>query len=75
MFHCCSMRSQGFSFGAKNDKPYCFFLLLQIERSALSAEADEALFSDAPDHFLDAIMSVLMRDPVKLPASGQIVDR
>lgn len=42
---------------------------------AASQKADDELFADAPDHFLDPIMSILMSDPVKLPASGQIVDR
>ena len=43
-----------------------------LEMDAASQEADETLFADAPEHFLDAIMSVLMRDPVKLPSSGQV---
>ncbi len=30
---------------------------------------------DAPDEFLDPIMSTIMRDPVMLPTSGNIVDR
>ena len=47
----------------------------KVRESASSQLADDELFADAPDHFLDPIMSVLMRDPVKLPASGQIVDR
>ncbi|TRY61772.1 hypothetical protein TCAL_12264 [Tigriopus californicus] len=42
---------------------------------AASQKADDELFADAPDHFLDPIMSILMNDPVKLPDSGQIVDR
>ena len=33
----------------------------------------EEMFSDAPEHFLDPIMSILMRDPVKLPTSGQVM--
>ena len=47
-------------------------LAVKVKESAASQEADEALFADAPEHFLDAIMSVLMRDPVKLPSSGQV---
>ena len=38
------------------------------------AEEEEAL-ADAPDEFLDPIMGTLMRDPVLLPTSGNIVDR
>jgi hypothetical protein len=30
------------------------------------------MFADAPDHFLDPIMSHIMKDPVKLPTSGQV---
>ena len=47
-------------------------LAVKVKASAESQEADETLFADAPEHFLDAIMSVLMRDPVKLPSSGQV---
>ena len=47
-------------------------LAAKVGESAASQEADETLFADAPEHFLDAIMSVLMRDPVKLPSSGQV---
>ena len=47
-------------------------LAVKVKASADSQEADETLFADAPEHFLDAIMSVLMRDPVKLPSSGQV---
>ncbi|XP_061168185.1 ubiquitin conjugation factor E4 A-like [Saccostrea echinata] len=36
---------------------------------------DELLYSDAPDEFLDPIMGTLMRDPVILPSSKNIVDR
>lgn len=37
-------------------------------------EAEEDL-GDIPDEFLDPIMSVLMRNPVRLPTSGNVVDR
>lgn len=33
------------------------------------------LIKDAPDEFLDPIMSTLMRDPVILPSSRQVIDR
>ena len=42
--------------------------------STAQAEEEEAL-ADAPDEFLDPIMGTLMRDPVLLPTSGNIVDR
>ncbi|OQV19602.1 Ubiquitin conjugation factor E4 A [Hypsibius exemplaris] len=38
-------------------------------------EEEELLSEDMPDEFQDAIMATLMRDPVKLPSSGNIVDR
>ena len=41
-----------------------------------AAQADDEMFGDdAPDHFLDPIVSVLLADPVKLPTSGTIVER
>mmetsp|Transcript_20293 Transcript_20293/g.35016 ORF Transcript_20293/g.35016 Transcript_20293/m.35016 type:complete len:588 (-) Transcript_20293:27-1790(-) len=36
---------------------------------------DEALMGDVPDEFLDPVMSTLMRDPVKLPTSGVVMDK
>lgn len=39
------------------------------------AEDDEVLYADAPDHFLDPIMSTIMLDPVTLPTSGYVMDR
>ncbi|XP_077976378.1 ubiquitin conjugation factor E4 A-like [Styela clava] len=38
-------------------------------------EEEEEMFMDAPDEFFDALMSTLMRDPVTLPTSKQVVDR
>lgn len=43
-------------------------------KSAQYQESEEAL-ADAPEHFLDPIMSTLMSDPVILPSSKQTVDR
>lgn len=45
-----------------------------VEEHSASVAADEALVQDAPDEFLDEIMSTFMRDPVVLP-SGHYVDR
>jgi len=36
---------------------------------------DEELYEDAPDEFLDPLMSEFMTDPVILPTSNNIVDR
>ena len=38
-------------------------------------ELEEELVADAPDEFLDPIMGTLMHDPVRLPTSGNILDR
>lgn len=51
----------------------------ELEKSVLDISAhqanDESLFADAPDEFLDAILTHLMSDPVRLPHSQQVVDR
>lgn len=36
---------------------------------------EEGMLAEAPDDFLDPIMSTLMTDPVVLPSSRKIVDR
>ena len=43
----------------------------------VSKEVGEAtnFYEDAPEEFLDPILSVVMRDPVKLPSSRQTIDR
>ena len=46
-----------------------------IMATTKQVEDDEAIASDAPEEFLDPILGTLMRDPVMLPASKQIVDR
>lgn len=35
----------------------------------------DALTDEAPDEYLDPLMATIMRDPVLLPTSGNIVDR
>ena len=35
----------------------------------------ESLIEDAPEEFLDALLFTFMREPVKLPTSGNIVDK
>jgi len=53
-----------------------FRLLLQeIQKTEEIEEKEAELFADAPDEFLDPIMSTLMQDPVTLPASGMVCDR
>jgi ubiquitin conjugation factor E4 B len=45
-----------------------------VEKASMSVAEDEALMADAPDEFLDEILSTFMLDPVMLP-SGHFVDR
>jgi len=45
-----------------------------VEKAGQTVAADEELLADAPDEFLDEILSTYMKDPVILP-SGHYVDR
>jgi len=45
-----------------------------VDQASRSVAEDEALVADAPDEFLDEIMSTFMSDPIVLP-SGHFVDR
>ena len=45
-----------------------------VNKSSTSI-AEEADLGDIPENYLDPLLDELMRDPVKLPASGVIVDR
>ncbi|XP_056648617.1 ubiquitin conjugation factor E4 A isoform X2 [Diorhabda sublineata] len=47
----------------------------KVAEKANEYMANEEVLSEAPEHFLDPIMSTLMMDPVILPSSKQIVDR
>eukprot|EP00029_Vermamoeba_vermiformis_P011814 TRINITY_DN6618_c0_g1_i1.p1 TRINITY_DN6618_c0_g1~~TRINITY_DN6618_c0_g1_i1.p1 ORF type:complete len:1175 (-),score=488.75 TRINITY_DN6618_c0_g1_i1:18-3521(-) len=49
-------------------------VLRAIEEEAVQAREDELDVSDAPDEFLDPLLSTLMNDPVVLP-SGMTIDR
>ncbi|CAH0547613.1 unnamed protein product [Brassicogethes aeneus] len=46
-----------------------------VEIKAKEYKANEEALAEAPEHFLDPIMSTLMADPVILPSSKQTVDR
>lgn len=50
-------------------------LAMKVARLASEQEAEEEIIAEAPEEFLDPIMSTLMTDPVMLPSSKQIVDR
>jgi len=47
----------------------------KIEMVSLHIKDDEALAMDAPPEFLDPLLCTLMKDPVKLPTSGTVIDR
>lgn len=47
----------------------------RIAELASLQKTDEEKLAEAPDEFLDPIMSTLMTDPVVLPSSRQTVDR
>nr|CAD7197323.1 unnamed protein product [Timema douglasi] len=47
----------------------------KVSKLATQYQTDEAMLSDAPEEFLDPIMSTLMLDPVILPSSRTTVDR
>lgn len=49
-----------------------------LERVAMvksDLQDEDTLMTDIPDEFLDPIMQSVMRDPVILPVSRQIIDR
>lgn len=47
----------------------------KVSQKAAEYQTSEEAVAEAPDHFLDPIMSTLMTDPVILPSSKQNVDR
>lgn len=47
----------------------------KVETSATSSADDDELLKDAPEEFFDPIQYSIMKDPVRLPTSGNIVDR
>ncbi|XP_048478507.1 ubiquitin conjugation factor E4 A [Plutella xylostella] len=47
----------------------------RVASIAEQRQRDEEILANAPDEFLDPIMSTLMRDPVLLPSSRTTVDR
>jgi ubiquitin conjugation factor E4 B len=46
-----------------------------VAAAAQTVASDDALFTDAPDEFLDPLMCTFMKDPVLLPTSDTIIDR
>lgn len=52
-----------------------FDLSASFQSHADRQQQEEETYADAPDEFLDPIMSTLMLDPVLLPSSNVTVDR
>lgn len=50
-------------------------LITQLSTAEDEEEEDEEIYGEIPDKYLDAIMGTLMKDPVLLPGSREIVDR
>ena len=47
----------------------------KVAEMASQQQTEEEILAEAPDEFLDPIMSTLMTDPVILPSSRTTVDR
>jgi ubiquitin conjugation factor E4 A len=47
----------------------------KVHQTAMQKKEEEEILIDAPEEFLDPIMSTLMVDPVVLPSSKAIIDR
>lgn len=64
--------------GRRNDSQIALPLhqFLKVKRHNMSEDKTKILIGEAdPEEYLDPFMKTLMRDPVKLLSSGQIVDR
>lgn len=51
------------------------YLYEKVQQARLSFVNLDSLLEDAPFEFMDPLLDTLMRDPVRLPTSGTIVDR
>ena len=49
-------------------------LLTKIKSMKEDLDQEDDLYDDAPEEFLDTLMSTLMKDPVELPSSKNVVD-
>ena len=47
----------------------------KVAEASQQLEGEEDLYDDAPDEFMDPLLSEFMTDPVLLKPSGSIVDR
>eukprot|EP00092_Neocalanus_flemingeri_P031431 GFUD01034137.1.p1 GENE.GFUD01034137.1~~GFUD01034137.1.p1 ORF type:complete len:1600 (-),score=340.09 GFUD01034137.1:699-5498(-) len=50
-------------------------LAMSVKEEANKTDTEADITTEAPDEFLDPIMSTLMKEPVILPSSGKVVDR
>ena len=46
----------------------------KLKTMRVDIEEEDDLYDDAPEEFLDTLMSTLMKDPVELPSSKNVVD-
>ena len=49
-------------------------MAVKIKSMRQELEEEDDLYEDAPEEFLDTLMSTLMKDPVELPSSRNILD-
>jgi ubiquitin conjugation factor E4 B len=49
-------------------------MVTKIKDMKAENDEEEGLYDDAPEEFLDTLMSTLMKNPVELPSSKNIVD-
>ena len=54
---------------------HCHFHYIFYQEFSNQHLAEDAALKDAPAEFLDPLMGTVMKDPVLLPSSGNIVDR
>lgn len=46
-----------------------------VAEARVAYDAAEASIGEVPDEFLDPVLCHVMRDPVRLPTSGTVMDR
>jgi ubiquitin conjugation factor E4 B len=49
-------------------------LVQRLKSMKVEIDQEDDLYDDAPEEFLDTLMSTLMKDPVELPSSKNVVD-
>lgn len=59
----------------QEDLQKLYTLYENVQKTRTNVIDIDSLTDDAPSEFMDPLLDILMRDPVKLPTSGNIVDR